>query len=73
MSSVLGNNISRQLSADSVSSLVSMSSACSISSGNQHVDMNAVDKNKKKRGWVGVVVVVDIDNCILVIMCRSLK
>lgn len=36
-----------------------MSSACSISSGNQHADINVVDKNKKKRGWVGVVVDTD--------------
>ncbi|XKL62070.1 hypothetical protein PGB90_001903 [Kerria lacca] len=46
------NNISRQLSTDSVSSLVSISSACSMSSGNQHINLNAVDKNKKKRGWL---------------------
>ncbi|KAK7605409.1 hypothetical protein V9T40_007267 [Parthenolecanium corni] len=45
------NNISRQLSTDSVSSLVSMSSACSMSSGNQHIDLNAADKNKKKTNW----------------------
>lgn len=48
------DNISRQLSTDSVSSLVSISSACSMSSGNQHINLNAVDKNKKKRGWVSV-------------------
>lgn len=44
----LGNNISRQLSTDSVSSLNSLSSACSASSSAQHSE---ADK-KKKRGWV---------------------
>lgn len=44
----LGNNISRQLSTDSVSSLNSLSSACSASSSAQQSE---ADK-KKKRGWV---------------------
>ncbi|XP_026814796.1 neuron navigator 2 isoform X2 [Rhopalosiphum maidis] len=43
-----GNNISRQLSTDSVSSLNSLSSACSASSSAQQSE---ADK-KKKRGWL---------------------
>ncbi|RZF40004.1 hypothetical protein LSTR_LSTR002407, partial [Laodelphax striatellus] len=44
-----GSNISRQLSTDSVSSLTSLSSACSLSS-TAHNDSGG-DK-KKKRGWL---------------------
>lgn len=47
----LESNIARQLSTDSVSSLNSLSSACSLSS----TPVTHEQEKKKKRGWVSNV------------------
>jgi len=50
-----GSSMLRQLSADSVSSINSLSSACSLSSSAHAPDNSAISASKKKKkGWVSI-------------------
>ena len=46
--------IQRQISSDSMSSINSMSSACSFTSQQSAATDGDLAKKKKKKGWVGI-------------------
>ena len=56
VSSFTEGRIQRQISSDSMSSINSMSSACSFTSQQSAATDGDISKKKKKKGWVGVTI-----------------